>query len=60
MADFAFGLEWGKMTGEIFLENAFDKRAELTRFQQCGQCNLRVYVVPYRPRTLGLRVGTRF
>jgi len=60
MADFAFGMEWGKMTGEIFLENAFDKRAELTRFQQCGQCNLRVYVVPYRPRTLGIRVGTRF
>ena len=60
MADFAFGMEWGKFTGEIFLENAFDKRAELTRFQQCGQCNLRVYVVPYRPRTLGIRVGTRF
>lgn len=60
MADFAFGMEWGKFTGELFLENAFDKRAELTRYQQCGQCNLRVYVVPYRPRTLGLRVGTRF
>ncbi|MEA3064783.1 MAG: hypothetical protein QOJ27_1229 [Sphingomonadales bacterium] len=60
MADFAFGMEWGRFTGEIFLENAFDKRAELTRYQQCGQCNLRVYIVPYRPQTLGLRVGTRF
>ena len=57
MADFAFGMEWGKFTGEIFVENAFDKRAELTRYQQCGQCNLRVYIVPYRPRTLGHQGG---
>jgi outer membrane receptor protein involved in Fe transport len=60
MADFAAGMEWGDLTAELFIENAFDERAELTRYQQCGQCNLRVYVVPYRPRTLGLRVGTKF
>jgi iron complex outermembrane recepter protein len=60
MADFAVGMEWGKFTAEVFLENAFDERAELTRYQQCGQCNLRVYIVPYRPQTLGLRVGARF
>jgi outer membrane receptor protein involved in Fe transport len=60
MADFAVGMDWHRFTAELFLENAFDERAELTRYQQCGQCNLRVYIVPYRPQTLGIRVGTRF
>jgi outer membrane receptor protein involved in Fe transport len=59
MADFAFGLEWRSFTAEIFAENAFDERAELTRFTQCSVCT-RVYTVPYAPRTIGLRVGTKF
>jgi outer membrane receptor protein involved in Fe transport len=59
MADFAFGVEWGKITAELFFENAFDERAELTRYVQCSVCT-RVYVVPYAPRTIGLRLGTKF
>jgi len=58
-ADFAVGIEWSRFSAEIFLENAFDERAQLTRFQQCGQCN-RPYIVTNTPRTIGVRVGTRF
>jgi iron complex outermembrane receptor protein len=59
-ADFAFGIEWSRFTAELFVENAFDERAQLTRFQECGQCFQRPYIVTNTPRTLGLRVGTRF
>jgi len=60
MADFAFGIDWARFTAELFAENAFDTRAQITRFDQCGQCFNRIYVVPYRPRTIGLRLGTKF
>ncbi|HEY0414513.1 MAG TPA: TonB-dependent receptor [Allosphingosinicella sp.] len=60
MADFAFGVDWKRFTIEAFIENAFDTRAQITRFDQCGQCFNRIYIVPYRPQTIGLRVGTRF
>jgi outer membrane receptor protein involved in Fe transport len=59
-ADFAFGLEWSRITAELFVENAFDERAQLTRFQQCGQCFQRPYIVTNTPRTIGVRLGSRF
>ena len=59
-ADFAFGLEWSRITAELFIENAFDERAQLTRFVLCGQCFQRPYIVTNTPRTIGLRLGTRF
>jgi len=59
-ADFAFGIEWQRISAELFIENAFDERAQLTRFQQCGQCFQRPYAVVTTPRTIGVRVGTEF
>ncbi|MDB5722305.1 MAG: TonB-dependent receptor [Alphaproteobacteria bacterium] len=59
MFDFSLGMEWRKITAELFFENAFDERAELTRYSECSVCT-RVYVVPYAPRTIGLRLGTKF
>jgi iron complex outermembrane receptor protein len=59
-ADFAFGVEWQRISAELFVENAFDERAQLTRFQECGQCFQRPYIVTNTPRTIGVRVGTRF
>ncbi len=41
-------------------ENAFDARAELTRTQECGNCFQRVYQVFSRPRTFGIRAGSKF
>jgi iron complex outermembrane recepter protein len=58
--DFAAGLELGRLRFEGFVQNLFDDRAELTRFQQCGQCALRTYIVTSPPRTIGVRVGTNF
>jgi iron complex outermembrane receptor protein len=60
LTDFAFGIDWKKWMIELFVENAFDERAELTRFQECGQCFQRPYVVVARPRTIGLRLGAKF
>jgi iron complex outermembrane recepter protein len=59
-ADFALGLEWARFSVEAFVENAFDERAQLTRFQECGQCFQRPYIVTNTPRTIGIRVGGRF
>jgi iron complex outermembrane recepter protein len=59
-ADFALGVEWTRFRAELFVENAFDERAQLTRFQQCGQCGTRPYIVASTPRTIGVRIGTDF
>lgn len=59
-ADFAAGIEWPRYTFEVFVENAFDKRAQLSRFQQCGVCFQRPYIVANQPRTIGVRAGARF
>ncbi|OWQ98298.1 TonB-dependent receptor [Sphingopyxis witflariensis] len=58
--DFAVGYDFGKYSLEMFLENAFDERAELARFSNCGQCNTRVQILVNRPQTIGLRAGTKF
>jgi iron complex outermembrane receptor protein len=60
IANFAFGIEWSRFSAELFVENAFDERAQLTRFVECGQCFGRPYVVTNTPMTLGARLGTRF
>lgn len=68
-ADFALGAKWGKITTELFVQNAFDERAQITRFVQCGSCYpaaggfpgfSRSYAVVQTPRTIGLRAGYRF
>ena len=59
-ADFSIGAKFGKFSLEAFLTNAFDERAEISRFQECGSCSQRPYVVYARPRTFGVRAGTSF
>lgn len=56
----AFGYELPRYSLEIFALNLWDERGELTRFQQCGVCDQRPYVVPIMPRTIGIRAGARF
>ena len=58
--DFALGLNWPFLSAEVVIENAFDKRAELSRYQECGSCFQRPYVVANLPRTIGLRLGHSF
>ncbi len=59
-ADFVVGYEWSNLSAELFMDNAFDQRGELSRFENCGQCNLRINIVPIQPRTIGLRLGSKF
>jgi iron complex outermembrane recepter protein len=59
-ADFAVGAEFTNFSAELFVANAFDERAQLSRGSECGQCNDRTYVFTSTPRTIGLRLGTKF
>jgi outer membrane receptor protein involved in Fe transport len=58
--DFAAGFEWSSYSFELFLANAFDERAQLARYSNCGQCNGRVQVLVNQPRTFGARLGAKF
>lgn len=58
-ADFSFGAEFGKYSLELFVDNALDERAQISRFAECGSC-LRTYIVPVTPRTFGFRAGAKF
>ncbi len=58
--DFAAGLNWPFLSAEIVIENAFDTRAQLSRYQECGTCFQRPYVVANTPRTIGIRLGHSF
>lgn len=62
LTDFTAGIDFGvnsQFSIEAFLNNAFDERAQITRYAQCGSC-LRTYIVPFTPRTIGLRGGIKF
>jgi iron complex outermembrane receptor protein len=56
----ALGAELGNYTFELFAQNIWDERAEISRFQACGACDQRPYVVTIAPRTIGLRAGAKF
>ena len=56
----AVGAEWDRFSIEAFIQNITDERGQLSRYQQCGSCSQRTYVVPITPRTIGLRVGVEF
>jgi len=60
LVDLAAGYDWGNITAELFAENVFDKRAQLSSFEECGACSQRSYYVVYRPRTIGIRFGYKF
>ncbi|MEO8374959.1 MAG: TonB-dependent receptor [Sphingomonas bacterium] len=59
-ADFSGGIEFDKYTFELYIANAFDERAQLSRFEECGACSQRPYIVPNMPRTIGVRAGAKF
>ncbi|MDH7974841.1 TonB-dependent receptor [Sphingomonas sp. AR_OL41] len=58
-ADFRLGYDWGNYTTELFIQNAFDERGQLSRGVQCSICD-RVYAVVTTPRTIGLKLGAKF
>lgn len=58
--DLSTGFERSRYSFELFVSNLFDSRGQLSRYQNCGQCDQRNYAVYTTPRTIGLRLGTKF
>ncbi|MGE5563950.1 MAG: TonB-dependent receptor [Bacillota bacterium] len=59
LVDLFLGYDWGRYSAELFATNVFDERNQLSRLVVCSICT-QVKIVPGRPRTIGLRVGTHF
>ncbi|MBA3666503.1 MAG: TonB-dependent receptor [Sphingomonas sp.] len=59
LIDLAAGIDWRRFDVELYVSNLFDKRNDLSRSVACGSCT-RTLVVPGTPRTIGLRLGTKF
>jgi iron complex outermembrane receptor protein len=63
VADFSAGVEKDGLTAELFVSNAFDKRAVLDRYSECDvqQCGaIAIYNLPNQPRTIGVKFGQKF
>ena len=63
VADFSAGLEAGNFTYELYVNNAFDKRAVLDRsaecdVESCGQ--IAIYNFPNQPRIIGVKLAEKF
>lgn len=59
VVDLFLGYDWHNYSAELFATNVFDERDELARFVACSICT-RAYVLPGRPRTIGIRAGLKF
>jgi outer membrane receptor protein involved in Fe transport len=62
IANFTAGIGKDDWTLELSLQNAFDERAQLYRYSECtpGTCGAQTYILPARPRTIGLTFAQRF
>jgi iron complex outermembrane receptor protein len=63
LADFAVGIGPSSYHVELFVDNAFDRLAQFSRYTECGidACgSFGTYVIPAQPRTIGLRFGQKF
>jgi len=63
LADFTAGIEKNGLTAQLFITNAFDNRAILSRYAECdvAQCGqIAVYNQPGQPRTIGIKFGQTF
>ena len=59
--DLSAGVERGKWTAELYVNNVFDKRGEQSRFSQCPPAHCtETYVIPIRPRNIGLTFSQKF
>jgi iron complex outermembrane receptor protein len=71
IADFSFGISHEKFSIDLFVNNAFDERAEIARFAQCSTykpgeavpvplCGQKPYTVTNLPRTIGISFAQSF
>jgi iron complex outermembrane recepter protein len=61
LVDLTGGMNQHGTNIELVITNVLDRRAQLTRFEQCTVtiCN-QPYIVPTQPRTIGLKFGQKF
>lgn len=61
LLDVSSGIEKNGLSMQIFVANALDKHADVTRFAACQPtyCSQN-YAIPVQPRTLSLKVAQRF
>ncbi|WP_310469129.1 TonB-dependent receptor [Sphingomonas sp.] len=59
LVDLFAGFDWNDHSVELFAVNVFDERNQLSRFVVCSICT-DTKIVPGRPRTIGIRFGTKF
>ena len=59
--DLSAGVEKDGTHWELYVNNVLDRRAEISRFEQCtvSVCT-QPYVIPAQPRTVGLKFGQKF
>jgi outer membrane receptor protein involved in Fe transport len=59
--DFTGGVEHGQWSAELYVDNAFDKRGEQSRYSACSPsvCT-NTYVWPIKPRSIGLTFSQKF
>jgi iron complex outermembrane recepter protein len=63
ITDLNVGFTMKGIMGEVYVSNAFDRRAIQNRFAECDALvcgSLGVYDVPNQPRTIGVRFGQKF
>jgi len=60
--DFTTGVQTDAWTVEFFIQNAFDQRVEQYRYAECVAqvCGSESYIVPQRPRLIGIKFGQNF
>jgi len=60
LVNLSAGVERDNTTITLFVNNAFDDIASLSRFFNTDLTQQHVYFVPSQPRTIGIRLGQRF
>jgi outer membrane receptor protein involved in Fe transport len=61
--DLSGGVERGNYALELFVNNALDKRAQLSRYAECATvvcAPIATYIVPNQPRAVGLKFAQKF
>lgn len=60
--DFTAGVERSNWRLEAYIKNAFDERGEESRYAECATqvCGPQTYIVPIKPRLIGIRFGQTF
>ena len=63
LTDFTVGVEKNGFNADLYVNNAFDRRAVLSRYAECDivSCGqIAVYDLPSTPRLIGIKFGQKF